>query len=399
MKLVQEGKLSPEDAAELIDAFTSAEGSETGSAEAEPADAKESGPEDGKAPPKDPFKGFVDFMEGLGRDVSQSVNWNDVAQQVRAGSRKGMDAIKKGIEEVKQGKVQWPWFGSYETREITLPLSLPKGKTLRVENPCGDVVITGGGKEGSVLARLKVRGGDDEEARDNAEAFTLLVEEGEHQVLIRQHDVPGLQLDLEIAAPGKAAVEVKSMSGDVKVSGTKSSCKVSSQSGDVSLSGLDGLVEVVNQNGNVSVKDSETSSLSIESKSGDVSLGRIQGNVSVRTASGDVTLHECSGKTLSVESVSGDVALDLDEPVSGTVNVRTVNGASMIAIADGSDCRVSLSTLRGDVHCDLELKDEARQDQHVTGRLGKGEGSIDVSAVNGNVVMKLRDHAATAAAT
>jgi len=67
MRLVQEGKLSPEDAAELIDAFTASEARE----EEEPVHvgaAASEGAEGGPPPPppgavKDPFRHFVDFME------------------------------------------------------------------------------------------------------------------------------------------------------------------------------------------------------------------------------------------------------------------------------------------------------------------------------------------------
>ena len=62
---------------------------------------------------------------------------------------------------------------------------------------------------------------------------------------------------------------------------------------------------------------------------------------------------------------------------------------SSASIADGSDCRVSLSTLRGDVTTALKLEDEAKSDQRITGRLGSGKGSLDVSAVTGNVTLEM----------
>ena len=110
-----------------------------------------------------------------------------------------------------------------------------------------------------------------------------------------------------------------------------------------------------------------------------------------RTSAGNVSLEECAGKTLSVESVSGDVSVDIVEPVSGAVNLRTVSGNARVAMGSG-DCRVSLSTLRGAVSCDLQLQDEARAAQRVTGKLGDGSGTLDVSAVTGNISVVSRDH-------
>jgi DUF4097 and DUF4098 domain-containing protein YvlB len=90
-----------------------------------------------------------------------------------------------------------------------------------------------------------------------------------------------------------------------------------------------------------------------------------------------------------VETVSGDVDADLDQPATG-LNVRTVSGGAEIKIPDGSDCRVSLSSLRGEVECEVDLQDEAREEQRITGRLGEGAGVLDVSAVTGDITLEYR---------
>lgn len=385
MKLVQEGKLSPEDAAELIDAFQT--GEENKESPPPPPDEPS---QNGK---KDPFKTFVDFMEGVGKEVSESVDWQQIARQVRTSTQKGMEHLKTGVEKLREGKVNWSWFSAYENREVTLPLKVPKGKTLRIENPVGDVKVTGGFANGTVRASARIRGMDADEAHEKAEAYTIIIEESDHQVLIRQPDVTGLSVDLDIQLDAECAVEVRTLSGDLQIADTNGSARIDTQSGTVKLSGLDGTIEVHSQSGALSVSDSKTPSATIEVKSGDISLTNVSGNITARSASGDISLKDCAGKSISVESVTGDVTVDLNEPVSGTVSIRTVNGAANVGIEDGSDCRVSLSTLRGSVTCDVELEDEAKQEQHVTGKLGKGTGTLDVSAVNGSIAMRQREHA------
>lgn len=387
MKLVQDGKLSPEDAAELIDAFQSNDDDR----ETPPPPPSDSKTADGAA--KDPFKSMVDFIEGIGKEVTESVDWKTVAQQMREGTKKGLDQVKVGIDQIKQGKVNWSWFSAYETREVQLPLTVPEGKTLRIENPIGDVKITGGHDEGSVRANAKVRGMDSDEAHEKAESYTIIIEESEHQVLIRQPDVSGLSVNLDIQLSGKCGIELRTVSGDIQLVDGGGNARVHTQSGDITLKGLDGTIEVHSQSGDLTLEDSKSPSATLEVKSGDITLKRVHGNLAARSASGDVTLAECGGKSISVESVTGDVSVDLVEPVAGTVSIRTVNGEASVHIADGSDCRVSLSTLKGTVECSLDLEDEAKQEQHVTGRLGEGNGTLDVSAVNGSIEMHLRNHA------
>ncbi len=239
MKLVQEGKLSPEDAAELIDAFGGESERATPPPPPEADGTAGNGAKAESAKSKDPFKGFVDWAEGLGKDVSEGVNWQEIADQVRTGTKKSWESIRQGVEKIREGKINLAWFSTYESREISLPLRVPEGKTLRIENPCGGVKVVGGMDEGRVNASATIRGADEIEARENAEAFTIVIEENDHQVLIRQHDVSGVSVDLEVLLDSRAQVEVKAAAGDVSIAETGAGAKVATQSGEVTMRKLD----------------------------------------------------------------------------------------------------------------------------------------------------------------
>lgn len=393
LKMVQEGKISPEDASELIDAFQG----DTPSEEPVAPPTGDPAPPSGEPTPppapgekKDFFKGFVDFMNNLDKEVRESVDWKEVANQARQGAQKGLDAIKQATEEIKEGGLNFPLFGVTEARDLTLPLAADGSKTIKIENPCGSVKVTSGHETGTVSARAKVRGTNAEDAKAKAEEYTLIVEESEHAIIIRQPKIAALAVDLVLQLGHGADIEVRTDAGDVTIADTGKGVRINSQSGNVSLRGLNGPIEVTMQSGNLTVEDSISPSASLESKSGNISLTKIEGNVNARAASGDVSATGLNGKTLSVESVSGNVNVDFEVPISGSVNVRTVNGDTTVALPDGCDCRVSLSTLRGDVTCTLPLQDEARSDQRITGRLGEGTGTLDVSGINGDIGLRPR---------
>lgn len=411
LKLVQEGKLSADDAAELIDAFSGDEnaGSPTGteSPQAESPEASTAPPPTGGAAAtegseatadagakKDPFKHFTDFMSNLEREVRESVDWKEVASQVRQGAQKGVEAAKKAVEDIRAGNLNVGFFGSTENREVTLPLTVPEGKLLRIENPCGNVRISGGFTDGTVNAKARVRGSSVDEARTRAEEYTLVVEESDHTVVIRQPRIAALSVDMVVQLASQSPVDVKTESGDVQVLDTGAAVKVNSASGNVSVRGANGPIDVNAHSGDLSVEDSTSPMISIESKSGDISLKKVDGNINMRVASGEISLTECKGKTISIESVSGNVVADFSEPITGSVNIRTVNGDAAVSVPDGCDCRVSLSTLRGDVNCEVDLNDEAKGDQRITGRLGDGTGSIDISGINGDISVRMHDSAA-----
>jgi hypothetical protein len=398
IKLVQEGKLSAEDAADLIDAFggteTSGERVEATADTSRTADgetATEPPPNTTATSTREPFRSVVEAMERIGREVTDSVNWNEVAKQARTSAQKGYDALKVGVDQISKGKIDINFFGSQETKDVTLPLTVPDGRVLRIENQCGDVKVVGGFDVGSVTAHARFRGSSSEDARAKAQGYTLIIEESDHQVLIRQPDVAGLSVDLEVQIGGPTTVEVRSESGDVSILQTGGGARVSNRSGDIVLRGLSGPVEINAVSGDVVVEDTTTPSLVIENKSGDIAMRRLDGNVNARTASGDVRLDYSRGKTIAIETVSGDVRVDLEEPVTSVLNVRTVNGDAYVAVPDGCDCRVTLSTLRGMVSSHLELQDETKADQQIKGRLGQGNGTLDVSAVTGNIALEMHD--------
>lgn len=403
-KLVAEGKLTPEDAADLIDAFYTNEERENQSAHAshttESGAPRSEGAEEAQAEGEkktgtqtaddNPFKSLIDAIEKIGKDASDSVNWKEVAETAKTSATKGFEILKTGIEDFSKGKFNVGWFGNQAAREVRLPLNAKEGGVLQIENGSGGIRVRRDAAESYVLAKGVFRGSTQEEAKAKADAFTLMVEESEHGIVIKQPSVPGVTLELEVGLAVGMAVEAKADHGDVKIEDTGARAKVRAKTGKIVLSGLSGPIEIDSDTGEVYLSRSEGPSIAIENKAGVVDLKQVKGNINLRSASGAVTLSECSGRTIAVEAVSGAVAVDLNEPVSGTVSIRTVSGDASLKVVDGCDARVTLTTLRGSAMSLVNLEDEAKTEQRVTGKLGAGSGSIDVSAVTGNVSLSER---------
>jgi len=384
-RLVAEGKLSPEDAADLIEAIV---GRSAADAPPKPPSGAENPSVAGM---KESVKGLFESVEKAFKEGKDSVDWNEVAKQARETAKKGVEAVKAGIDEIGKGKFDFGIFSASATREVILPISLPEGRTLKVENPCGSVRILAGVEPFQVTAKAHFRAATHEEAKAKADLYTLMVEESDHLVHIKQPDLSGLRVDLEIMVPTGVPVDLKIDAGDSEVIDTQSSVRLSARSGDVRLKGLNGVIEASVDSGNLSIEESVSPAVTVESKSGDVYIKDVSGMINARTASGDIGIRGTAGKVVALESVSGDIAADFETPITGNVNVRTVSGTAKLSVVDGSDARVSLSTLRGDLTCALNLEDEARSDQRLTGKLLSGAGTIDVSAVTGDITLQLRD--------
>lgn len=391
LKMVQEGRLSPEDAFDLMDAFIAFDSASRDApphaaeeeAEGQPSDSKAES--NGKA---ESFRALLDMMEKIRREISESIHWHDVAEQVREAAQKGVDALKGTVERIGKGGLHW--FGPIETKTVEIPLNIKPGMKLEVERLHGDVKVVGGSHDPKVIATVSVRGANQEDARTKAADWTPVIEEAEDFLSLKQS--PGsLSEDLEIFIPEGVSVAIKAESGDVTVKGTHGNVWVKALAGDIVVEGARGRVEIMSHAGDVTLKRIEGGEIEIENRTGSVFLHEVSGNVKVRSAAGDIKATDLKPTTANLETVSGSVMVDIAEPVSTDVVIRSVSGDVLLDIDSRSDCRVALSSVSGPVNTSIALEEIAHSRERITGRMGEGTGSVEVSTVAGAVNLHLRD--------
>jgi hypothetical protein len=391
IKMVQEGKLSAEDAADLIDAFNAPE-----QGEAPPPPPP---PQGGTSSIQDSMKRLIESMERVGRENFDSVDWKTIADTVRTEAKKGADALKTHIESVSRGKFNFPFFGPQELKIVTLPLAV-NGKALRIENPSGHIKVTGGANEGQVVAHAKIRGNTVEEAKAKAGEYNLIIEESEHQIVIKQPEVPGLDVELVFDIDRSSHIDVDTYSGDVTLLQTGGGCRIDNKSGDVMVKGLPGSVDVNLTSGNVTVQEVSGSSTTIHTTSGDVVLRAVQGVVIARTSSGEIRSVQTKASSLGLATVSGDLRIVFEDSMKVGVDGRTVSGDVEVALPSNSDFKLSLSSVSGQVSCALPLSDSAKAEgenspQSLTGKVGDGTGNLSLNTVSGDVHVIVRDPVVT----
>lgn len=408
MRLVAEGKLTPEDAAELMDAMEEARRPEEAeSFEAAVPPASEPGANGTMPPPKvgvdaEPasksfeddakaaFRSVVDHVERLARqaqDEAKKVDWKGVASEARENARKGFDSLRTGIEDVSKGKVNLGWILNDAAREVELPFTLTAAKALRIENECGDVRVVGGDAVSEVKASVRVRAENPEEAKRIAAEYTLAVEESDGEVRIRQPHAPGLSVRLHISIPEASLVEARADSGEIFVHDVRGAVKATSRTGRIEIGGSEGPVEAKSETGSIAIK-AVAGGAFVESGTGDVTVEGVRGDLRVRASSGSVSARGLAAGVVEAETVSGSVFLSFAEPPS-SVSASTVSGRIGTSVPEGGAYVVELSTLRGEARCDLPLVDANRAAQRITGRIGEGGPTVKLASVSGGVDLRL----------
>ena len=205
------------------------------------------------------------------------------------------------------------------------------------------------------------------------------------------------------------ALEVKTVSGDIRVVEAKSRVKCKTISGNIRLEHIIGDTELTTTSGDLMVYDLE-GSFDTESVSGDMVLKEMTGNADIKTTSGDIGVRNLKG-SFDAESVSGDMDIESFsqaerieiETVSGDISMEGILGPNgfytltshsgdiALTIPKNSDFELQTGTSTGDMACDFELKVYGEIDHNqLQGIVGKGGASLNISTYSGDIHINRR---------
>lgn len=153
-------------------------------------------------------------------------------------------------------------------------------------------------------------------------------------------------------------VAVRTLSGDISVSGLVGSLYANSASGDVTVEECQlKNCGVITTSGDVSV-ECDVNELNCSSASGDVeitAIGQMPSMIKAATTSGDVRLEmiAADGFTLAYRTVSGDISYDVDDLDQWTEQ-RESGKKGAIIYRNGQPGQVQISTVSGDIDLTLQ---------------------------------------------
>ncbi|HWP31596.1 MAG TPA: DUF4097 family beta strand repeat-containing protein [Fimbriimonadales bacterium] len=327
LRMVKEGKLTPEDAYELLSAFVAFD-SEPEQTEIE---------HEKRAFSDEPFRRFIDYLERMTKETMESVNWREVAEQVRMATQKGMETLRASVEGLGKGEFLF-FMRDHETTSVDLPFEIRPGKTLYLECTHCDVKIVGGYSEARIHAKATIRGESREDVKERAAKWTPVLEESADSITLKQSPLTIFE-ELEIHIPKGVKLNIKLDHGDVEVKDTGAEVRISARSGDIEVQGAEGEVVIGTLGGDVEVSNT-TGNIEIDNpSSGDVELNSVSGNIKVNAANGDIEAKGIAGENIVLETVNGDIDVQFSKPITGSVSLRTVSGDILLDLVSGNNCR------------------------------------------------------------
>lgn len=405
LQMLQEGKISAQEAETLIAALRGeapvAPGSET-TAETKTEDSVKKD-EDKSLFDSLPFGKMNDKFADKMKDVkAPKIDFDSLGDRIsKAIARVQPEKIVKRVQTElrKAGKAGANWSSSVSSRvrtwtdgvdaRPTNAMDLPQhsetvdqefhlepGATIFIDNPLGSIKVTGIAEGTASVTVTKLAWNPDEE---DVKATAALMEVNMHGTDAR--------LDIKVSAP--EGFREGTVDLELRVPRNATNVRVNSHYGAVELSELDGLTEGVTTSGALYLHDlggdarGETAngslkleriagSATVATQSADITADDIRRGLTANTASGDVKATGVEGGRVECKSVSGDATVEraglqnpldiLVESVSGNATLQDGNGNISIKAVSGdvkaenlSATRLQAQTVSGDVT--LKLKD------------------------------------------
>ncbi len=120
---------------------------------------------------------------------------------------------------------------------------------------------------------------------------------------------------------------------------------------------------------------------------GSVTVDSIADLVSVNNVNGLVALDEISG-SVYVILVNGQIESEVTLPLNGTITMATANGVIELQIPESTSAEFSASVGNGTISVsNLNFTNQVSSSNTLSGTLGQGQGTITLSAGNGNIIV------------
>jgi DUF4097 and DUF4098 domain-containing protein YvlB len=338
------------------------------------------------------------------------------------------------------------FLGDKHESDQTLVQSFPANAGFTVDNPRGDVFLSGTSDDNQIHVSVhkEVYTRSDSEADRRAQQLSPIFNTAGDTVTLTVPSLEGARADLTITLPAAAPITVTANHGDIKISAIKAPVAVTANHGDIDLSAISGPVAARINNSDSSLSAHSVSGpVAIDGRGRDTTLSDLSGPVAMRgdyfgtthfervrgpikfhTSRTDLQLARLDGeieisnnadlnasdavgplilttgnRNITLDRIGGDVtvtnrngSVDLtNAPPLSNVIIENRNGSVNVTVPERSSFAYQLQATNGSIDSDFSEIKASDDDDHknsVTGMIGNGGPSIRVSTSQGDVSLK-----------
>lgn len=338
------------------------------------------------------------------------------------------------------------FLGDKHESDQTLVQALPANHSITVDNPRGDITISGTSDDNQLHIDIhkQVYTRSDSEADSRAQQLSPKIETLDDTVKVTLPSIEGSRADITVTVPAAVAATVFSNRGDVHVASIKGAVNVTANHGDVTVTGITGPVLTRINNGDSSFSaHSVTGPVTAQGRARDLSFSEIAGPASIdgeffgtthlQHITGSVRFHtsrtelrfarldgevEISpnadlqadqligpltlttrNRNITLDRVAGDVSVTnrngsvdvTSAPPLGNISIENRNGSVNVTLPEKAGFTVQAETTNGDLENDFGLEQQGSDDSNhksYSGTVGKGGPLVRINTTQQDVSIK-----------
>lgn len=197
---------------------------------------------------------------------------------------------------------------------------------------------------------------------------------------------------LLVTVPARASVVIEGVSAAMDVKGVAGRrLSMNSVSGSMQVDASPDETRLESVSGEVHAR-LDTGKLQAGTVNGDLDLqGAINGEVSLETVSGHIMLRADKPSDIDVSAISGDAELHTGLAPGGQLKAESTSGDLTLMLPATSSAQLQLHSFDGEIQSDAGdvSKPEHGDGSSLETRIGRGEGSVDMTSFSGDVNLRL----------
>ncbi len=297
--------------------------------------------------------------------------------------------------------------GPEQTERLVETVKVGANAALDLSNISGDVRVTAtSGNEITVEAVKRVRHRDADEARRLLQQLRVDITTVGDRVEIRttypRRSGSGdrgisARVDYTIGVPARAAVAVKTISGDTSVTNVTGEVRAETVSGNVTVTGTPNVTQAKAVSGDVTVRDVDgAATLSVGTVSGNVWASGLKARtLECGSVSGDIQLSGVQVERLLAKSVSGNIEFGAALARGGRYDFGSHSGDIRIVLTSPTGFELDASTFSGSVRSEFPVtmrtdsgsRERRENTRTIRGAFGDASAVLSLKTFSGTVVI------------
>lgn len=203
---------------------------------------------------------------------------------------------------------------------------------------------------------------------------------------------PPSAVDMKLTVPAWMALDLSGVYTDVKVTGIRAPVSVETVQGEVDVTGGEGLVSLRSVQGHIILRQAR-GRIDLHSVNEDVRVSDASGEIVAETVNGEIALERVDATSLDANTINGDVGYDGPIRNGGRYALSSHNGDVTLAVAEGANATVSVSTFDGDFESEFPVTlRETRKGKRFSFTIGSGSAQVTLESFQGSVQLVRPGH-------